>query len=115
MTFQGFEGVTLAGDLYVPTGPTRPRAATVLVHGSGPQDRHGYGSIMQFSAQTSSSVVVGGSTSGFAWPAQSSDSSSSSNVGAIVGGTVGGLAGFVVLTLGLGVCIFCGVGVLTAR
>ena len=36
----------LAGTLYLPANASTRRAGVVLVHGSGPQDRHGYASIM---------------------------------------------------------------------
>ncbi|MEQ1724492.1 MAG: alpha/beta hydrolase [Sphingopyxis sp.] len=50
VNFAGPAGV-LAGTLYRPIdGSAKPRAAIVLVHGSGPQDRDGYASIIQLLA-----------------------------------------------------------------
>lgn len=48
VAFQSTAGTQLRGTIYLPTGAalkTR-RAATVMVHGSGPQDRDGYASII---------------------------------------------------------------------
>jgi pimeloyl-ACP methyl ester carboxylesterase len=44
VTFSAPDGTVLAGTVWTPIGT--PRAATVLVHGSGPQDRNGYASII---------------------------------------------------------------------
>ncbi len=44
--FTSPDGTRLAGTLYLPNGARTKRAATVLVHGSGPQDRDGYASII---------------------------------------------------------------------
>lgn len=44
--FQSRDGTSLAGTLYQPDSMRRPLPATVLVHGSGAQDRNGYASIM---------------------------------------------------------------------
>jgi alpha-beta hydrolase superfamily lysophospholipase/ketosteroid isomerase-like protein len=46
VTFEAPDGTRLAGTVYVPAGPPRRWPATVLVHGSGPQDRDGYASII---------------------------------------------------------------------
>lgn len=40
----------LGGTLYLPAGAVRPVPAFVLLHGSGPQDRHGYASYIQLMA-----------------------------------------------------------------
>ncbi|MEZ5513283.1 MAG: alpha/beta fold hydrolase [Steroidobacteraceae bacterium] len=45
VSFQGSGGVVLAGDLYRPAARAGG-VATVLIHGSGEQDRNGYASIM---------------------------------------------------------------------
>jgi alpha/beta superfamily hydrolase len=42
--------VKLTGDILRPTGFEGPRPAVVMIHGSGPQDRHGYASIVEFIA-----------------------------------------------------------------
>jgi len=47
VAFEATDGVELAGDLYQPEGNAARRPAVVLVHGSGPQDRRGYASILQ--------------------------------------------------------------------
>ena len=44
--FQSADGTRLSGTLYVPDGLRAKAPATVLVHGSGPQDRDGYASII---------------------------------------------------------------------
>jgi pimeloyl-ACP methyl ester carboxylesterase len=44
VTFSAPDGTELAGTLWRPK--TSAKAATVLIHGSGPQDRNGYASIM---------------------------------------------------------------------
>ncbi len=46
VSFTSRDGTRLAGTLYLPAGPPVRRAATVLIHGSGPQDRNGYASII---------------------------------------------------------------------
>ena len=46
VNFIAADGTQLAGTLYFPRGRTGKLAATVLVHGSGPQDRDGYASII---------------------------------------------------------------------
>lgn len=46
VTFLASDGVRLAGTVYIPNSRGHRQAATVLVHGSGPQDRNGYASIM---------------------------------------------------------------------
>lgn len=46
VTFASRDGTRLAGTLYVPEGRTGRLAASVLIHGSGPQDRDGYASII---------------------------------------------------------------------
>jgi pimeloyl-ACP methyl ester carboxylesterase len=49
IAFRSADGTALRGTLYLPLGnaaSARPRAASVLVHGSGPQDRDGYASII---------------------------------------------------------------------
>lgn len=43
--------VALAGTLYRPTAPATARPAAVLIHGSGPQDRNGYASLMALYAE----------------------------------------------------------------
>lgn len=40
------DGVELAGTVYIPANLNRRASASVLIHGSGPQDRDGYASIM---------------------------------------------------------------------
>jgi alpha/beta superfamily hydrolase len=44
--FVARDGTRLAGSVYLPVGPARRRAATVVLHGSGAQDRNGYASII---------------------------------------------------------------------
>lgn len=46
VVFPAKDGVKLAGQLYLPTGLSGPAPAVVLIHGSGPQDRDGYASIV---------------------------------------------------------------------
>ena len=49
IAFRSADGTELHGTVYVPaeaSGAPRQRAATVMVHGSGPQDRDGYASII---------------------------------------------------------------------
>lgn len=46
VVFKSADGTTLAGTLYKPSGGEQPRPATVMLHGSGPQDRDGYASII---------------------------------------------------------------------
>lgn len=45
-TFRSHDGTRLAGTFYIPSDLDAPAPAAVLVHGSGPQDRHGFASIM---------------------------------------------------------------------
>jgi pimeloyl-ACP methyl ester carboxylesterase len=44
--FTSADGTRLAGTLYSPLSPGARSAATVMIHGSGPQDRDGYASII---------------------------------------------------------------------
>lgn len=44
--FTSRDGTKLTGTLYLPIGLRLPLPATVLIHGSGPQDRDGYASII---------------------------------------------------------------------
>lgn len=44
--FRSADGTVLAGTLYKPSNGGERRAATVMLHGSGPQDRDGYASII---------------------------------------------------------------------
>lgn len=44
--FSSADGTRLAGTIYLPSKTRGPAPATVLVHGSGPQDRDGYASII---------------------------------------------------------------------
>ncbi|QUL36750.1 alpha/beta hydrolase [Erythrobacter sp. JK5] len=46
VTFAAADGTRLAGTIYHPKNPDQRLPATVLVHGSGPQDRDGYASII---------------------------------------------------------------------
>jgi hypothetical protein len=49
IAFRSADGTLLHGTVYIPAAPVAAgarRAATVLVHGSGPQDRDGYASII---------------------------------------------------------------------
>lgn len=46
VSFRGSDGVALAGTIYLPVGATERRPASVIIHGSGPQDRDGYASII---------------------------------------------------------------------
>jgi len=46
VSFTSADGTELAGTLYLPTGAPKQRAATVMVHGSGPQDRDGFASLI---------------------------------------------------------------------
>ncbi|NBB13799.1 prolyl oligopeptidase family serine peptidase [Caulobacter sp. SLTY] len=46
VVFPAKDGVKLAGQLYLPSGRAGTAPAVVLVHGSGPQDRDGYASII---------------------------------------------------------------------
>lgn len=46
VSFSSRDGTLLKGTVYVPAGSETRRPATVLVHGSGPQDRNGYASII---------------------------------------------------------------------
>lgn len=44
--FRSADGIKLTGTLYKPSGPASRAPATVMLHGSGPQDRDGYASII---------------------------------------------------------------------
>jgi hypothetical protein len=44
------DGVELAGTLYRPAKPSAQAPGVVLIHGSGPQDRHGYASLIDLLA-----------------------------------------------------------------
>ncbi len=46
VTFTSADGTRLTGTLYSPTSSGARSAATVMIHGSGPQDRDGYASII---------------------------------------------------------------------
>lgn len=46
VSFTSADGIELAGTLYLPKGVAKQRAATVMVHGSGPQDRDGFASLI---------------------------------------------------------------------
>lgn len=46
VSFTSADGTRLTGTLYSPISPVAPSAATVMIHGSGPQDRDGYASII---------------------------------------------------------------------
>lgn len=46
VAFKSADGTTLAGTLYKPLNGKTRRPATVMLHGSGPQDRDGYASII---------------------------------------------------------------------
>ena len=46
IAFKSVDGTTLAGTLYKPPSGAKRRPATVMLHGSGPQDRDGYASII---------------------------------------------------------------------
>lgn len=46
VSFASADGTRLTGTLYLPSGPAQRRPATVMLHGSGPQDRDGYASII---------------------------------------------------------------------
>jgi pimeloyl-ACP methyl ester carboxylesterase len=46
VTFRSGDGTTLAGTVYTPEKASARQAATVMLHGSGPQDRDGYASII---------------------------------------------------------------------
>lgn len=46
VTFVSADGTKLTGTLYVPTGALKRRRASVMLHGSGPQDRDGHASII---------------------------------------------------------------------
>ncbi len=48
----------LAGDLYLPGGARGRRPAVVLILGSGPQDRHGYASIIELMARRFADAVA---------------------------------------------------------
>ena len=44
--FTSADGTKLAGTIYLPIDVSKPRPASVMIHGSGPQDRDGYASII---------------------------------------------------------------------
>jgi alpha/beta superfamily hydrolase/ketosteroid isomerase-like protein len=46
VSFRAVDGTKLTGTIYMPTSNKKKRAATVMLHGSGPQDRDGYASII---------------------------------------------------------------------
>lgn len=46
VSFRSSDGTMIAGTIYKPSNGEKPRAATVMLHGSGPQDRDGYASII---------------------------------------------------------------------
>lgn len=46
VNFTSADGTELAGTLYLPKAAQKHRAATVMVHGSGPQDRDGFASLI---------------------------------------------------------------------
>lgn len=46
VSFTSFDGTSLAGTLYLPLTEGKRNPATVMLHGSGPQDRDGYASII---------------------------------------------------------------------
>ncbi len=46
VSFASADGTKLTGTLYLPNGAAQRRPATVMLHGSGPQDRDGYASII---------------------------------------------------------------------
>ena len=46
VSFRSADGTMLAGTIYKPSGGVKKRAATIMLHGSGPQDRDGYASII---------------------------------------------------------------------
>lgn len=46
VSFRSGDGTLLAGTLYTPRAGKHPRPASVMLHGSGPQDRDGYASII---------------------------------------------------------------------
>ena len=46
VNFTSADGTELAGTLYMPKVAQKQRAATVMVHGSGPQDRDGFASLI---------------------------------------------------------------------
>jgi pimeloyl-ACP methyl ester carboxylesterase len=46
VSFRTAEGAKLTGTIYKPMSNKKKRAATVMLHGSGPQDRDGYASII---------------------------------------------------------------------
>lgn len=46
VSFTSADGTKLAGTIYSPVDFTKPRPASVMLHGSGPQDRDGYASII---------------------------------------------------------------------
>jgi pimeloyl-ACP methyl ester carboxylesterase len=46
ISFHSTDGTMLSGTLYLPIGHSDKHLATVMIHGSGPQDRDGYASII---------------------------------------------------------------------
>lgn len=46
VSFRAADGTSLTGTLYLPANASGPRPASVMIHGSGPQDRDGYASII---------------------------------------------------------------------
>jgi alpha/beta superfamily hydrolase len=46
VSFRSFDGETLTGTLYIPLNAPAQVPASVMLHGSGPQDRDGYASII---------------------------------------------------------------------
>ena len=61
ITFRSADGTKLSGTLYLPTGAKEKRPASVMIHGSGAQDRDGYASIIAVLADelaTSGRVVL---------------------------------------------------------
>ncbi len=52
VSFVSADGTEIAGTLYLPQGTPQRRPATVMVHGSGPQDRDGYASLIAVMADT---------------------------------------------------------------
>lgn len=46
VSFKSADGTKIAGTIYLPTESSDPLPASVMIHGSGPQDRDGYASII---------------------------------------------------------------------
>ena len=46
VTFKSSDGMLLSGTVYIPAGTVGRHPASVMIHGSGPQDRNGYASII---------------------------------------------------------------------